>query len=277
MTTLLELLEQRPKMRYIFTGGKGGVGKTAAAAGLAYHLASKGDRVLLASLNTVHSLSSLFGQSLSGRMVDYILKEGESFDRVIFDTAAVANAVRLIGLSKIYGLWLTRMIDSRKEALSMRVQLSFRKEKVMEEVRKDPLMADLISMNERFEKAKGVLVDPERTAFFFVTLPLALPIAVVRRFIGMVQKFNIPIGGVIVNEVLRADVALQAGAGEYLANKYHEQTAYMKVLYRDLGPLVRGYIPLYSSEVTGVDMVRRVSEDLMSFTPSFAAELAGAA
>ena len=320
------------------------MGKTVAAAGLAYHYASQGERVLLASLNPVHSLSSLFGQSLSGgkvvevqgakgvhavevettevveryrnsirgrvkeflkwadipldakpfieiattnpafeesamfdRMVDYILKEGEAFDRVIFDTAAVANAVRLIGLSKIYGLWLTRMIDSRKEALSMRVQLSFRKEKVMEEVKKDPLMADLISMNERFEQAKGVLVDPERTAFFFVTLPLALPIAVVRRFIGMVQKFNIPIGGVIVNEVLRPEIALQEGAGEYLGNKYHEQTGYMKVLYRDLGPLVRSYIPLYASEVGGVDMIRRVSEDMMSYSPPFAAELSGGA
>src|SRR5947199_4762746 len=95
------------------------------------------------------------------------------------------------------------MIDSRKEALSMRVQLSFRKEKVMEEVKKDPLMADLISMNERFEKAKGVLVDAERTAFVFVTLPLALPRAVVRRFISMVQRFNISIGGVRGNGRLR--------------------------------------------------------------------------
>ena len=137
-------------------------------------------------------------------------------------------------------------------------------------------MAALISMNERFEKAKGILVDPDLTAFFFVTLPLGLPIAVVRRFIGMVRKFNIPMGGVIVNEVLRPEIALQDGAGEYLANKYHEQTGYMKVLYRDLGPLVRSYIPLYPSEVTGVDMVRRVSEDMMSYRPPFAAELAGA-
>src|SRR3989475_1710412 len=111
------------------------------------------------------------------------------------------------------------MIDSRKEALSMRVQRSCRKEKVMAEVKKDPLMADLISMNERFGKAKGVLVDPERTAFFFVTLPLALPIAVVRRFIGMVQKFNIPIGGGIGNEVFRPAGALQDGAGGYLWDK----------------------------------------------------------
>src|SRR5438132_5552128 len=181
MTTLLELLQERPKLRYIFTGGKGGVGKTVAAAGLAYHCASQGERVLLASLNPVHSLSSLFGQSLSGgkvvevkgtrnvhavevetsevverdrnsirgrvkeflkwadipldakpfieiattnpafeesamfdRMVDYILTEGEAFDRVIFDTAAVANALRLMRLSKLYGRWLTRLTASRE-------------------------------------------------------------------------------------------------------------------------------------------------------------------
>lgn len=341
---LSDQLAAQPKLRYIFTGGKGGVGKTVAAAGLARHYASQGERVLIASLNPVHSLSSLFGQDLSGgrivevrgakgvhavevetrevveryrdairgrvkeflkwadipldarpfieiattnpafeesamfdRMVDYILREGEAFDRVIFDTAAVANAVRLIGLSKIYGLWLGRMIDSRKEALTLRVQLSFRKEKVLEEVKKDPLMADLISMNERFVKAKGILTDPDRTAFFFVTLPLALPIAVVRRFIVMVQKFNIPIGGIIVNQVLPLEISDRAASGDYLANKYQEQLGYMRILYRDLGPLVRSYIPLYSSEVTGVDMVARVSSDMMGYVPAFTQELTKAA
>ncbi len=65
MTTMPELLAQRPKMRYIFTGGKGGVGKTVAAAGLAHHYASQGERVLLASLNPVHSLSSLLASTPS--------------------------------------------------------------------------------------------------------------------------------------------------------------------------------------------------------------------
>ena len=344
MSNLPDLLKARPQLRYIFAGGKGGVGKTVAAAGMAYHFAAAGEKVLLASLNPVHSLSSLFGQDLSGgrvrevhgakgihavevettevvakyrdsikgrvkeflkwadipldprpfieiattnpafeesamfdRMVDYILAEGEAYDRIIFDTAAVANAVRLIGLSKIYGLWLSRMIESRKEALSLRVKLSFRRERMEEEVKRDPLMADLISMNDRFEKAKRVLVDPERTGFFFVTLPLALPIAVVRRFIGMVRKFNIPVGGVIVNQVLRTEVAQQASVGSYLANKYEEQIGYMKVLYRDLGPLVVSYIPLYPSEVTGPKMVARVSSDMMGYVPAFARELAGTA
>src|SRR5438552_2835752 len=214
-------------MRYIFTGGKGGVGKTVAAAGLAYHYASQGESVLVASLNPVHSLSSLFGQSLSGGKV-----------------------IEVAGAKNVHAVEVetTEVVERYRNSIRGRVK--------------------------EFLKWADIPLDARP---FIETLPLALPIAVVRRFIGMVQKFNIPIGGVFVNEVLRPEVALQDGAGEYLANKYHEQTAYMKVLYRDLGPLVRSYIPLYSSEVTGVDMVRRVSEDMMSYTPPFAAELAGAA
>jgi len=48
-------------------------------------------------------------------------------------------------------------------------------------------------------------------------------------------------------------------------------------VYRDLCPLVRSYIPVYDCEVGGVDMIRGVSEDMMSYTPPFAAELAGGA
>src|SRR5947199_2858618 len=99
----------------------------------------------IATTNPAFEESAMFDP-----MVDYILKEGESFDRVIFDTAAVANAVRLIGLSKIYGLWLTRMMDSRKEARSMRVHLSVSKEREMEQRKKDQRMVDMMSMKKRF-------------------------------------------------------------------------------------------------------------------------------
>jgi arsenite/tail-anchored protein-transporting ATPase len=334
ISDLPQLLADSPDLRYIFTGGKGGVGKTVVAAALAVHFAGQGKRTLLASLNPVHSLGSIFGQDLSGgqirpvaglanlyavevetdeavrryrdnigrrvreflkwadipvdskpfidiastnpafeesamfdRMVDVMLDASSGFERIIFDTAAVANAVRLIGLSKIYGLWLGRMIESRKEALSLRVQLSFRRERVQEEVRKDPLLADLLAMNDRFVAAKKILTDGNQTAFFFVTLPLALPIAVVRRFISMVRQYDIPVGGVVVNEVLTEDLA--AGGEEYLQNKYDEQQGYMTTIKHDLGDLVRGFVPLYPSEVAGPDAVRRVSTDLLSFRPAY--------
>lgn len=334
MKGLEEAFREKPELKFLFTGGKGGVGKTIAAAGIAYHFASSGKRTLLASLNPVHSMSSLFGQDLSGgkikpvagisgldaievetaevveryreniakrvreflkysdipldagpfidiaatnpafeesamfdRMIDMMLTEGERYDRLVFDTAAVANAVRLIGLSKIYGLWLNRMIESRKEALALRVQLSFRKDKVMEEVRKDPMLADLLDQNERFTKARALLTDPERTAFFFVTLPLALPIAVVTRFIKMVGQYNIPVGGVIVNGVIE-DAVLSANPGdEYLRNRYDDQQKYMGQIRTELGGLVRAFSPLYPAEVHGADAVASVSRDLFTYTP----------
>jgi arsenite-transporting ATPase len=334
--TLTQLLDEKPGLRFIFTGGKGGVGKTVSAAAIAIRFAQQGKRALLASLNPVHSLSSVFGQPLSGgsvlpvkgvsglfaievethevvgryresigrrvreflkwadipidakpfvdiavtnpafeesamfdKMMDIMLGERGKYDVIVFDTAAVANAVRLIGLSKIYGLWLGRMIESRKQALSLRVQLSFRKERVMDEVRKDPLMADLINMNERFLQVKDLLIDPEQTAFFFVTLPLALPIAVVKRFIGMVGEYNIPVGGVLVNEVLPPDVVSKHPNETYLQNKYQEQLGYMGTIKSDLGELVRGFIPLYDGEVAGLEMVQVVTSDLLVFAPTY--------
>ncbi len=336
---------QHPHLRFVFTGGKGGVGKTVAAAAIATLTARADRRTLLASLNPVHSLASLFGQralasgriehvegvpnldaieveadeiveryrtNIGGRvreflkwadipvdakpfvdiavtnpafeesamfdkMMDVMLTEGREYDRIVFDTAAVANAVRLIGLSKIYGLWLQRMIDSRKEALGMRVQLAFRKEKVMQEVARDPLMADLLDMNERFTQVKGLLTDPEQTAFFFVTLPLSLPISVVKRFISMVQAYDIPMGGVIVNQVLQEELLRSsAGSGaadgpaqaaDYVRNRYEEQLGYMDQIRADLGPHVRAFIPQYPDEVNSVAAVDRVSADLRAFVP----------
>ncbi len=344
-------------LRFVFTGGKGGVGKTVAAAAIAMLTAREGRRTLVASLNPVHSLASLFGQrklatgriepvegvpnldaieveadeivaryrtNIGGRvreflkwadipvdakpfvdiavtnpafeesamfdkMMDIMLTEGRDYDRIVFDTAAVANAVRLIGLSKIYGLWLHRMIDSRKEALGMRVQLAFRKEKVMEEVARDPLMADLLDMNERFDKVKALLTDPQRTAFFFVTLPLSLPISVVKRFISMVQAYDIPMGGVIVNQVLQPDllraaegasssghVGGSAQAADYVRNRYEEQLRYLDQIRSDLGPHVRAFIPQYPDEVNTVASVERVATDLLRFVPDSWSALAGA-
>jgi anion-transporting ArsA/GET3 family ATPase len=49
----------------------------------------------------------------------------------------------------------------------------------------------------RMGQAQERLTDEQKTAFFFVTLPEALPIAVISRFIGWFQDFGIPVGGVI--------------------------------------------------------------------------------
>src|SRR5512146_1274381 len=64
--TTAAFVAEHPDLRYLFFGGKGGVGKTVMAGATALWYASQGKRTLLASTNPVHSLSSLLDQNVFG-------------------------------------------------------------------------------------------------------------------------------------------------------------------------------------------------------------------
>jgi arsenite-transporting ATPase len=310
------------RLRYIFFGGKGGVGKTVMAGGTAIWLAKQGRRVMLASTNPVHSLSGLLGQNVFGRatpvggvenlwayeidtkdtierskqeirekiqwflkfadistkaedfvesatmnpafeessmfenMVDLMLKN--EYDVYVFDTAPTANARRLLGMSKIYSLWVNKMLKSREEARSLRELLSFTKKKEA-----DPLMDYLVSFRDRMGQAQKLLTDDQLTAFFFVTLAEALPIAVITRFIGWFHDFGIPIGGVIVNMLIdRAQV--NEFSPEFVRNRVEMQARYMDDVWQKFEGMVRSILPLYESEVRGTASLTRMGDALFA-------------
>ena len=60
-------VQQHPQLKYVFFGGKGGVGKTVMAGAAALWAARSGRRTLLASTNPVHSLSGLLDQNVFGQ------------------------------------------------------------------------------------------------------------------------------------------------------------------------------------------------------------------
>jgi len=308
-----------PNLKYLYFGGKGGVGKTALAGATALWLAGQGRRTLLASTNPVHSLSGLLEKSVSGaptavsdnlwayeidtketierskkdirekiqwflkfadistkaddfvesatmnpafeesamfeNMVDLMLKD--DYDVYVFDTAPTANARRLLGMSKVYSLWVDKMLKSREEARSLREMLSFSKKK-----EEDPLLAYLLQFRERMGQARQRLTDIEKTAFFFVTLPEALPIAVISRFIGWFQDFGIPVGGVIVNMLLDKE-ALGQDCPEFVLNRVRMQEEYLKTIWHKFDGSVRALIPLFDQEVRGLTMLGEAAKRLM--------------
>ena len=320
-TSMRDFFAARTDLRYLFFGGKGGVGKTVLAGATAVRLAREGRRTLLASTNPVHSLSGLLGQDVFGRpspvngvenlwayeidtrdaierskreirekiqwflkfaeistkadefveaatmnpafeesamfenMVDLMFK-GE-YDVYVFDTAPTANARRLLGMSKVYGLWVQKMLKSREEAQSLRDALSFTKKK-----EEDPLMNYLVEFRERIRHARELLTDPEKTAFFFVTLPEALPIAVIRRFINWFTDFGIPVGGVVVNMVITGDDV--EGGGEFVRNRVAMQRGYLEEIRQVFDGDVRAVLPLFDSDVRGIRMLERTGEHLFA-------------
>ena len=314
-------LREHATLKYLFFGGKGGVGKTVFAGAAAIGLARQGRRTLLVSTNPVHSLTSLFGQDMLGKHVaidgvpqlwGYEIDTRESieakkveirekirwflkfadittkaddfvetatmnpafeesamfenmidvmfrneYDAYVFDTAPTANARRLLGMSKIYSLWVNKMLKSREEARSLREMLSFTKKK-----EEDPLMTYLVSFRDRMEHARVLLTDPALTAFFFVTLPEALPIAVVTRFIQWFKDFGIPVGGVLVNMVM--DPTTAPGAAEFVRNRVAMQQEHMRTIWREFDDSVRAIVPLFETEIRGVPMLKRLCDAIFA-------------
>jgi arsenite-transporting ATPase len=321
-TSMTRFMQEHPQLKYIFFGGKGGVGKTVMAGAAALWAAKQGKRTLLASTNPVHSLSNLLEKDVFGKtamvcdqencfafeidtkdtierskqeirekinwflkfadittqaegfiesatmnpafeesamfenMTDLMLKD--EYDFYVFDTAPTANARRLLGMSKVYSLWVDKMLKSREEAKSLRELLSFSKKK-----QADPLMDYLLGFKDRMAKAKDLLTDDALTAFFFVTLPESLPIAVISRFINWFHEFGIPVGGVIVNGVIQQEQVVQNSA-EFVHNRVAMQQEHMQEVWQIFGDRVRAVLPLFETEVKGAAMLNRLAGQLFT-------------
>jgi arsenite-transporting ATPase len=317
-----QFVAEHPDLKYVFFGGKGGVGKTVLAGASALWFAGQGKRTLLASTNPVHSLSSMLGQDVFGRhapvtgvpnlvayeidtrdtiekskneireKIAWFLKfadiktkadefvesatmnpafeESAMFENMIdlmfddeyevyvFDTAPTANARRLLGMSDVYSMWVNKMVQSREEAMSLKDLLSYSRRKR----EKDPLMDYLLNLRTRMAHAKELLTDEAKTAFFFVTLPEALPIAVIRRFINWFEEFGIPVGGIVVNMLIDQD-SVGEEAPEFVRNRVAMQQEYMDEIWR-IFPDVRAVLPLFDTEIQSVPMLQRTANHLFT-------------
>jgi arsenite-transporting ATPase len=150
------------------------------------------------------------------------------------------------------------MVRSREEAQSLRQMLSFSKKK-----ESDPLMDYLLAFRQRMEHARELLTDAEKTAFFFVTLPEALPIAVITRFINWFHEFGIPVGGVIVN--MRIDQSMVGpDSAEFARNRLAMQNEHMQTIWEKFDGQVRAIVPLFEDEVRGTASLRRVAKALFA-------------
>jgi arsenite-transporting ATPase len=208
------------------------------------------DFVESATMNPAFEESAMFEN-----MIDLMFED--EYEVYVFDTAPTANARRLLGMSDVYSMWVNKMVQSREEAQSLKELLSYSKKK-----EKDPLMEYLLTFRDRMEHAKELLTDDAKTAFFFITLPEALPIAVITRFLNWFEEFGIPVGGVVVN--MRIDPAdLGENPPEFVRNRLQMQQEYMEEIW-DRFENVRAIVPLFETQIQGVDMLAQAAGHLFA-------------
>jgi arsenite-transporting ATPase len=181
----------------------------------------------------------------------YDLYEGGEYDVIVWDTAPAGGTLSLLYLQETF---YTHMRDAAKLYIRLKDTL----ESLTGREKRDPLKI----IREWEQLAKDVLdmIRSENTTAYLVTIPEGLGVSQTERIEEDLEKFDVHIGGIIVNNI----IPHEAGAVSELLNKRRlVQEKYLKILegtYSGRLPLVK--LPLQGYEVIGVKALRDIGRQL---------------
>lgn len=196
--------------------------------------------------------------ALFDRFADLMPLAGDAYDRVVFDTAPTGHTLRLLGLPELMQAWVDGLVARRRKLNSLgrmwRKAAGAAAGAAAGTGRgpdDDPVLAALERRQARFRRAREIVTDPARTAFVFVVVPERLPILETARAVEALERYGIPVGGVVVNRVLPADAG-----GSFLARRREREARYLERIDRELARLPRTRVELREEDVVGPDALR---------------------
>ena len=300
-SNMRELVESK---KFLFFGGKGGVGKTTMASATATWLADQGYKTLIVATDPTISLSAIYEQDISETEVVSIGDTGNLYglninpkkamgvfqtrmnemmegfstlfgsellstpcteeiaafdqfvsymgdtehDKVVFDTAPTGHTLRELSMPFDWSSYIANQIESRKE---MSEALGF--------IYDENMIADLRKEKDRYDAAVKALSDAETSAFNLVLLPEKLPVDETERAADDLRTFGIHVRSVIINEVIPREV-LQGNW--FLERRRATQDKYLALIEEKFKDLIRAEVPLFESDIYGVDNLRKVGREL---------------
>ena len=118
----------------------------------------------------------------------------------------------------------------------------------------DPVLNILMRRKEEYERTRNILIDSREAFFVFVLTPEKLPIIETQKAITILTKYDIQIGGIIVNKVLPDSIF-----GEFLLKRKQTETVYMEEIHRKFKGIILMEIPLFPEDIQGKTYLKRVS------------------
>lgn len=298
---LTELVESK---KFLFFGGKGGVGKTTMASATATWLADHDYKTLIVATDPTVSLSAIYEQDIGetdltvingqqnlcglninpkkamgvfqSRMND--MMEGFStlfgsellstpcteeiaafdqfvshmadteHDKVVFDTAPTGHTLRELSMPFDWSGYIANQIESRKELSDL-----------MGFVYDENMINDLRKEKERYDAAVRALSDQTTSAFNLVLLPEKLPVDETERAVEDLGTFGIKVPGLIINEVIPREV-LQGNW--FLERRRATQDKYLAIIEEKFKDMIRQEVPLFETDIYGVENLRKVGKVL---------------
>src|SRR5690606_37150623 len=138
--------------------------------------------------------------ALFDKLIHIILEERQNFDKLVFDTAPTGHTIRLLTLPELMGVWIEGLLEKRRKTNENYTQLLNDGEP-----REDPIYDVLRERQERFSKARDLLLDEQVTGFIFVLNPERLPILETKKALDLLHNYHLHVKTLIINKILPED------------------------------------------------------------------------
>ena len=200
--------------------------------------------------------------ALLERMADLMAQARGRFDLLIFDTAPSGHTIRLLSLPEVLGAWSDGMLGHRDRSRKLGELLEvFGRDHSKEEPddSRDGRIQDiLLTRRRKFHRARELLTDPAITAFLLVINAERLPILESKKTLDLLDRFNIPVTGMIVNRLLPPEAD-----GEFLRERRLQEDEYRAEIDQTFAGLRRIYLNLLPHDVHGLETLRKISKAIM--------------
>jgi arsenite-transporting ATPase len=181
-----------------------------------------------------------------------------NYDYYIYDLVPLGHALYYLSMAKVYDEWINKITKLREEMREYEEMVSrLKREKETEE---DQILKELQYIRGRINASSQILTDKEKTAFFFVVVPEEMIIFDTKKAAELFAKFDVPIAGYVVNRILPETLLQEKNVPPYLQNRMQMQQGYLAKIEEQLGKQVVAQVPEMERDVTGLEMIKRLSE-----------------
>lgn len=192
--------------------------------------------------------------ALFDKMIEIIIERMDEYDKIVFDTAPTGHTVRLLSLPELLGAWLDTLIQKRSKSVNL-MSMALKGQKASnKELENDEVIKVLKRRYDKVLQAKKIMIDNHQLSFIFVINAEKLPIDETVKAINILEKYNITVGGIIVNKLLPDNMQ-----DEFWISKKEQETKYINIIKETFKNKEIYTIPLLKDDMRA-DNIGTISE-----------------
>ncbi|WP_052254529.1 ArsA family ATPase [Salinicoccus sp. YB14-2] len=194
-------------------------------------------------LDTAKASPGADESALFDKLISIIIEEEKVYDHLVFDTAPTGHTIRLLTLPELMGVWIEGLLRKRRKTNENYTQLLNDGEPI-----EDPIYDVLLERQNRFKKAREILLESDKTGFVFVLNPERLPILETKKSIDLLDQYHLHVNTIFVNKVLPDEAD-----GTFLEQRRQHEKQYLQDIEEIFQKQRKIHIPLLPHDITTLD------------------------